>query len=115
MCGGVSRRSVRRHAALIEFLTVAEDVLAHFAEVDIEVATVVGRRSLLTGVDKGVEHPEFDVLDVGCLEVVGVQLSHHTAPMLLRIVECSVVVEVRIEVVRSALVGVIGEVEDGES
>ena len=65
---------------------------------------------MLTGIDKGVEHPKLDILDVGCLEVVGIEFAHHAAPVLLRIVERSVGIEVGVEVVRASLVGIISKV-----
>ena len=107
-------RAVYGHAALVELLAVAQNILAHLAEVDIEVAAVVGCHALLACVDEWVEHPELDVLDVSCLEVVGVELSHHAAPTLLRIVESAVGVEVGVEVVRTALVRIVSEVQDVE-
>ena len=111
---GVCLRSVDRHSALIELLAVTQDVLAHLAKVDVEVASIFRSLALATCIDEGVEHPELYVLHVGSLEVVGVELAHHAAPMLLRIVERSVLSEVGIEVVRSALVGIVGKIEYGE-
>ena len=111
---GVSLRSVDRHSALVELLAVAQDVLAHLAKVDVEVASIFRSLALATCIDEGVEHPELYVLHVGSLEVVGVELAHHAAPMLLRIVERSVLREVGIEVVRSALVGIVGKIEYGQ-
>ena len=111
---GVSLRTVNRHTALVELLAVAQDVLAHLAKIDVEVASIFRSLTLTTGVDEGVEHPELYVLHVGSLEVVGVELAHHAAPMLLRIVERSVLREVGIEVVWSALVGIVGKIEYGE-
>ena len=111
---GVSLQSVDRHSALVELLAVAQDVLAHLAKVDVEVASIFRSLALATCIDEGVEHPELYVLHIGSLEVVGVELAHHATPMLLRIVERSVLREVGIEVVRSALVGIVGKIEYGE-
>ena len=110
--GDEAVRAVDRHSALIELLTVAEYILAHLAEINVEIAPVIGRRSLAGGIYERVEHPELDVLHVGCLEVVVVEFAHHTAPMLRRVVQCSVVSEVGAEVVRTALVRVICQIED---
>ena len=111
---GVSLQSVDRHSALVELLAVAQDVLAHLAKVDVEVASIFRSLTLATCIDEGVEHPELDVLHIGSLEVVGVELAHHAAPMLLRIVERSVLSQVGIEVVWSTLVGIVGKIEYGQ-
>ena len=76
-------RAIHRHTALIEFLSIAQDILAHLTEVEVEVACIVGGITLLTGIDEGVEHPELDILDVRLLEVGSFQLAHHTAPFRL--------------------------------
>ena len=103
--------TVDGHSALIELLAIAQHVLRHLTEVEVEIATVFGSLALLATVDEGVEHPELDVLDVVLLKVAVVDLAHHTAPMLRGIVERSVAVDVGIEVVRTTLVGVIRQVE----
>ena len=64
--------------------------------------------------DEGIHHPKLHILYVGCLEVVGVKLAHHTAPVACGVVERAVGGEVGVEVVRAALVGVIGQVENGQ-
>ena len=64
--------------------------------------------------DEGIEHPELHILDVGLLEIVGVEAPHHTAPVLRGVVERTVVVEVGVEVVGSALVRVVGDVHHRE-
>ena len=101
-------------SALIEFLAVAQDVLAHLAEVDVEVAAIVGGIALLVGIVEGVHEPELDILHVGSLEVVGVELAHHAAPPLQGIAQCSVEVDVGGQVVGTALRGVVGQVEHGQ-
>ena len=100
------------HTAFIEFLSVAQHVLAHFTEVDVEVAAVLVGIGLLVRIKERVHHPEFDVSDVGGLEIGGFEFAHHTAPVLCRIVEFTVGCEVGVEVVRTTLVGVIGDVEN---
>ena len=106
--------SVDRHSALVEFLSVAEDVLAHLSEVDVEVASILRGILFPVGVDERVEEPELDILDVGCFEVVGVQLPHHATPLSLRVVKASHGIEFGVEVVGSPFLGIIGEVEHGE-
>ena len=111
MCEGEVLGAIHRHSTLVELLSVAQDVFAYLTQVDVEVATIFGGVVRSVGVDEGVHHPELDVLHVGGLEVVGVEFSHHTTPVLRRVVECSVLRKVGIEVVRSTLVGIIGKIE----
>ena len=85
LCGGVTACSIHWHTALVIFLTVAQDVLAHFSEVDIQVATISGGIGTVARIDEGVEQPELHILDVCLLEVVGVQLSHQSSPFLVRL------------------------------
>ena len=110
---GESRRAVDGQTALIKLLAVLEHILRHLAEIDIEVAAGGGLAFLFL-VDERVEHPKLDILDVGLLEVVGVETPHHAAPVLRGVVERTVVVEVRVEVVRSPFVGVVGDVHHRE-
>ena len=42
------RGAIDRHTALIEFLTILEHILAHFAQIDVEVAAILVGISLLT-------------------------------------------------------------------
>ena len=114
---GVSKAiaSIHRHTALIKLLAVSQNVLAHLAQVDVEIATIVGGIGLLTRVDEWVEHPKLDVFDVGLLEVVSIQFSHHTAPHVLWIAKRTIRLEVgNIEVVWSWLRWIIGEVEHAQ-
>ena len=107
-------RTVDGHAALVELLAVTQDILADFTQVNAEVAAIqwsVGRHGRI---DEGVEQPELDVLDVGLLEVVGVQLSHHTAPAILRVVQLSLARNIGTQVVRATLGGIVCQVEDGQ-
>ena len=104
------------HSALIELLTVAQDVLANLAKVEVEVATQAGTTLLLylISIYKGVHQPELDILDVSLFEVVGVELAHHTAPMVGRIVETTIVAHIGAEIIRTALLGIEGQVHDGQ-
>ena len=86
--------SVHRHTALIKLLAVSQNILAHLAQVDVEIATIIGGIGLLTRVYEWVEHPKLDVFDVGLLEVVGIQLTHHTAPHVLWIAERTISLKV---------------------
>ena len=103
--------AVNRHTALIELLTVAQDILRDLTEVEVEVAAVVGGGAVLTGIDEGIEQPELDVLDVRLFEVVGLKIAHHTAPLRLGLTERTVAVEVARQVIRSALRGIVGQVQ----
>ena len=109
MCIGEVGRAVDGEPALIELLTVFEDVFGDFSEIDIEIASS-SRFPTLFLVDERVEHPKLYILDIGSLEVVGVKAPHHAAPVLCGVVEGSVVVEIGIEVVRTTLVRVVGDV-----
>lgn len=107
--------AVHRHSTLIEFLAISQDVLAHLAQVDVEIATIIGSISLLSGIDERIEHPELDILHVGLLEIIGVQLTHHSAPVALRILQGSIWLEVsHIEVVRSWLARIVSQVEHAQ-
>ena len=106
--------TVDRHAAFVELLAVAQDILAHLTEVDVQVAAIVEGIALLIAVDEGVHEPELDVLDIGSLEVIGVQLAHHAAPPLLRIAQRTVEVDIGGQVVGTALLGIEGQVEHGQ-
>ena len=88
-----------------------EHVFRHLTEVEVEVAAIFRGFALLTAVDEGVEHPELDIFDVALLEVAIVDLAHHAAPVLRGMVERAIAVDIGIEVVRPALIGVISEVE----
>ena len=54
------------HTALIELLTIAQDILTDFTKVDVEVTTVAGTafRLHFIGIDERIHQPEFDILDV---------------------------------------------------
>ena len=105
---GIVREVADRHTAFVEFLSVLQHVFAHVAEVDDEVAAVF---RVILRVDEGVEHPEFDVLDVGSLKVAVVEFTHHTTPTLAGVVQQTFGREVWIEVVWSTLTGVVRHVE----
>ena len=70
--GGRERATtIDGHAALIELLAIAEDILADLTQVEIEVAAIVGGSTVLTGIDERIEEPELDILDIGLFEVGG--------------------------------------------
>ena len=116
LCIGKAVAAVHRHSTLVELLSVSQNILAHLSQVDVEVATIVGGISLILGVDEWVEHPELDVFHVGLLKVVGIQLSHHTTPVELRILKLSVRQQVvHIEVIRTRLRWIISQVEHAQS
>ena len=76
--GKLRRVVIDGKSALVELLSVFQNVFADFSEVEIEVSVEGG--SVVTGFDEGVEHPELDVFDVGGLEVGVFQASHHAPP-----------------------------------
>ena len=88
-----------------------QDILAHLTQVDEQVAAIVAGIALVLGIDKGVQQPELDILDVGSLEVVGVQLAHHASPPVVGIVQLTVKGNVRRQVVRASLLGIVCQVE----
>ena len=99
---------VKRQSVLESLLAVAQDVLAHVSEVDVEVAAA---EAFAVG-EARVHEPELYVLDVGALEVGVVEFAHYSAEVLLRLVEFAPLVNALcVNVVRSALFGVVGEVE----
>ena len=102
MCLHETVGAVDGHSALIEFLSVTQNVFAHLAEVKIEIAAKVAGVAVAPTVDEGVKHPKLHIFYIGCLKVVGVELAHHAAPMVLRVVERSVIGKIRAEVVRTA-------------
>ena len=110
--GVVRLVAIQWHSAFEIFLAVLQDVLRHFAQVDVEVGSVIA--GLVAVVDEGVEHPEFEVLDVHRLEVGVVHLAHHAAPLLAGFQELTVLVDVGREVVGTALLGIVGQVEHGQ-
>ena len=109
-----TRSAVDGHGALVELLAVAQHVFRHLAQVDVEFAGVAAGSAILAGVDEGVEHPELHILDVGLLEVGGLQAPHHAAPLLGGVHQRAVGVELRGQVVGAALLGVVGQVEHGQ-
>ena len=72
--------------------------------------------AVLIVIDEWVHHPEFYVLDISFLEVVLVELAHHTAPceVLVALFELTVVAEVGIEVIWSAFLWIVCQVENVE-
>ena len=114
LCEDIAVGAVDRHAALCKLLAIVEHIFRHLAEIDIEVTAVVAGIAGLTRVDEGIHHPKLHIFDVGCLEVVGVELTHHAAPVACGVVERAVGSKVGVEVVGAALVGVVGKVEHGD-
>ena len=104
----VVARVAHRHAALVEFLAVFQHVLAHVTQVDVEVTALVA----VSVVDERVEQPELYILHVVRLEVACVYLAHHSAPPLLRVVQVAIGIQVRIQVVGTALLRIVGHVQN---
>ena len=109
--GGKVLTSIHGHAALVEFLSVAQYILAHLAQVKVQVAGIIGCRTILACIDKRIEQPELDVFDVGLLKVVGINLSHHTSPLGLGVQQLSVAIQRERQVVRSALLWIVGQIK----
>ena len=107
----VSGSIADRHAALVVFLSVLENVLADVAEVDVEVTAIA---LVILSVDERIHHPELDILHIGIFEVTLIDASHHAAPSLLRAVQTSVVVHVGVKVVGATLLRIVGEVEHAQ-
>ena len=103
--------SVDGHTALIELLAVAQHILRHFAKVDVEVAGILGGSAVPTLVDKGVHQPELHIFYISLLEVGGLQLAHHAAPLLRRIRQRTVGIELRSQVIRATLLRIVGQIE----
>ena len=114
LCLGIGGRAVNGHTALVELLSVAQNILADFSEVDIEVATVFRGFRFGLAIDKRIEQPELDILDIGRLEVVGVELTHHAAPATEGLVQRTFLRDVGREVIGAALGGIVCQVEDGQ-
>ena len=85
--GIIGAIAIHGHSALEVFLAVLEYVLAHFAQVDVEVSPVIAWQILL--VYERIHHPEFDVFDVLGFEIRIVQFAHHTSPFLCGVLEMS--------------------------
>ena len=110
--GGLVRgRAVDWHTALVEFLTVAQHVFRHLAEVDVQLAGMTRGRSLLTGVDVGVEQPELHIFYISLLKVGGLQTAHHAAPLLGWLHQRAVGIELRGEVVGAAFLRIVSQVQ----
>ena len=114
LCGCKTAGAVYRHTAFVEFLSVAQYVLAHFTEVEVQVASKIRCVGAFASVDERVEEPEFHIFYICRLEVVGVELTHHASPFAVRVGKCSVGVHLCGEVIRTAFGGIVGEVEYGE-
>ena len=110
---GISLRTIDGHTALVEFLSVAQHIFAHLAQIEVEVAAIFRSVGLLVGIDEGVHEPEFNVFHVGRFKVGGIELAHHSAPLLLRIVKLTLAIEHRVEVVGSALRWIVVQIEYG--
>ena len=100
------------HSAFVCLLPVFQHILADVAQVEVEVTAI---SFVVLGVDKRVEHPELDVLDVAGFEVAHVDFPHHASPTLLGVVQAGILVHVGVKVVRTAFAGVVSYVQDVQS
>ena len=112
MCCDERIAAVNGHTALVELLSVVQHILADLTQIDVEVATVVGSILLLRTVYEGVEEPELNIFDVGLLEIVGIQLTHHAAPVRQWQIQRTVHIDVGIEVIRTTFLRIISYIED---
>ena len=96
-----------RQTVLERFLTVTQNILAHVAEVEIQLAFIPVRVGQCR-----VHQPELDVLDVRFLKIGVVQPPHDTAPALFGVRQVSVCAYLGGgDVILTALGRVVGEVE----
>ena len=126
---GISHRVLRRHQApggfghlravaigrestFVEFTAVFEHVFGDFAQIEVQLAGIV--RHLSVDFREGVHHPKLHVLHIGGIEVRRFDATHHTAPALCGVTQFAIAVERGIEVIRTAFVGIEGQVEDGK-
>ena len=101
--------AVKRDAVFIRFQSILQNILADFAEVKIQVATFKIR---VLRVEERVHHPKLHILDIGLFKIGVVHLSHYATPTLLGIEQRPLIVDIhRIEIIGTALSGIIREVE----
>ncbi len=81
LCIGEAVAAIHRHSTLVKLLAIPQDILADLAQIDVEIAAIVGCVLLFAGIDKRIEHPELDILHVRLLKIVGIQLAHHSTPV----------------------------------
>ena len=68
---------------------------------------------MLSGIDERIEHPELDILHVCLLEIVGIQLAHHSTPVAGRAGKGTIRLQIGyIEVVRSRLRWIVSQIEN---
>ena len=106
--------TINGHSTLIELLAITQDILAHLAQVDVQITTIATGIALVLGIDKGVQQPELDILHISSLEIVGVELTHHSSPAILGVAQPAVHVDIGSQVVRSTFIRIIGQVEHGQ-
>ena len=112
LCGGIRCRSIHRQTAFIELLAVVQHIFRHLSKVNVEVATILCSVASPVTVYKRVHKPELNILNIGCLKVVGVKLPHHTTPMLLWVKQMPVSANVAVKIVRTAFIGIISHVQN---
>ena len=104
--------AVGRESTFVEFTAVFEHVFGDFAQIEVQVACIV--RHLPVDFREGIHHPKLHVLHIGRIEVRRFDATHHATPALCRVAQFTVAVERGVEVVRTAFVGIEGQVEDGK-
>ena len=112
LCGDIRRRSINRQTTFIKLFTIAQHVFRHLSKVNVEVATILCRIASPVTVNKWVHKPELNIFNISRFKVVSVQLSHHTAPMLLWVKQLSCRRKIGIKIIWTALVGVISHVQN---
>ena len=112
LCGDIRRRSINRQTTFIELFAIAQHVFRHLSKVNVEVATILCRVASPVTVNKWVHKPELNIFNISRFEIVSVQLSHHTAPMLLWVKQFSCWRKIGVKIIWTALVGVISHVQN---
>ena len=93
---------------LKRLLAIAQDILTHITEVDIQLSVIPLRIG-----ERRIHHPEFDILDIGAFEIRIVQATHHTTPTLTRVGQLALIIDLRsAHVILSSLLRIVRQVQD---
>ena len=112
LCCRITLRTIYRHTTFVELLSVTKHVFRHFAKVQIEVSSILMCIGLPLGIDKRIQQPKFNILNVSLLKVIGVKLSHQSSPMFHWIRKQTVTIKVGIKVIRATLIRVISKIKN---
>ena len=96
--------AINRHTALIELLAISQNIFAHLTQIDIEISSIFIGIRLFTGIEEWIKQPELDIFNVCLFEIIGIEFTHHTAPVELWILQCTICLQVfHIKVIRTRL------------